>query len=546
MNENKTNIRIMTIIFAIFVILFSFAVTPIELQNDTFYTIKIGEKINTDGIDMKDPFSMHDNLDYTYPHWLYDLVTYKVYALGGFKAIYIATGLLSALLGLTIFLCNNKLCKNPIVSLIVTLFTIFLLRGFLATRAQLVTFILFALEYFLIERFIEKKKVIHVLLLFAISILIVNVHSAVWPFFFVLFLPHIGTQIWIWITDKLYIDNSIVKAYQKEINKLKEKEHSSERIKELEEKMKIEIANRDLRIRTRMQSRENPYKIIADINKNSFYLIPVMLLCVLAGFICPLGPNVPFTYLVRTILGNTTHYISEHLPLVLIKRPTLIIFSIVFGWLFFFKNIKIRLSDFFLIGGLSVLTILSVRQESMLILLGSFVLAKLIKDYLIPNALVESKIIEFFSKHKITYLYIAILLTFMSLPTIADNLQSQFINYEMYPVDATAYIQNNLDMNNVRLFNEYDYGSYLLFNDIPVFIDSRADLYSPEFNNGCTVFTDFMGTYTMKTYPEVIFEKYDITHMILSNDSVIHTVVEGCENYNKIYSDNYFSIYERN
>ena len=37
-------------------------------------------------------------------------------------------------------------------------------------------------------------------------------------------------------------------------------------------------------------------------------------------------------------------------------------------------------------------------------------------------------------------------------------------------------------MSSMRLFNEYNYGSYLLYEGIPVFIDSRADLYAPEFN----------------------------------------------------------------
>ena len=40
----------------------------------------------------------------------------------------------------------------------------------------------------------------------------------------------------------------------------------------------------------------------------------------------------------------------------------------------------------------------------------------------------------------------------------------------------------NLDVKNIKLFNEYNYGSYLLYKGIPVFIDSRADLYAPEFN----------------------------------------------------------------
>ena len=86
----------------ILIAIFCIALTPVTLQNDTFYTIKIGEHIVKDGIDMQDPFSWHENLAYTYPHWAYDTGTYIIYNLGenigigGFTAVYIATVVLEA------------------------------------------------------------------------------------------------------------------------------------------------------------------------------------------------------------------------------------------------------------------------------------------------------------------------------------------------------------------------------------------------------------------------------------------------------------------
>lgn len=130
-------------------------------QNDTFYTIKIGEHIvqNTDkitdllpwnkGLDMKDPFSWHENLPYTYPHWLYDVATYGIYSIGGFKGIYYTTCILSIILGLVIFGINRKLNKSTILSFFMTIASLYCLKNFITARAQLVTFILFALTYFL-------------------------------------------------------------------------------------------------------------------------------------------------------------------------------------------------------------------------------------------------------------------------------------------------------------------------------------------------------------------------------------------------------------
>ncbi len=78
---DKTKIRF-HILAILLIAIFCFAVSPVILQNDTFYTIKIGEHIAKHGIDMKDPFSYH-GLKYTYPHWLYDLGIYLIYSIGG-------------------------------------------------------------------------------------------------------------------------------------------------------------------------------------------------------------------------------------------------------------------------------------------------------------------------------------------------------------------------------------------------------------------------------------------------------------------------------
>ena len=55
----------------IWICIFAIGLIRKTFQNDTFYTIKIGELILDNGIDMMDHFSFHENMAYTYPHWLY-------------------------------------------------------------------------------------------------------------------------------------------------------------------------------------------------------------------------------------------------------------------------------------------------------------------------------------------------------------------------------------------------------------------------------------------------------------------------------------------
>ena len=68
--------------------IFATAMAPISLQNDTFYTIKIGQYIMENGISQFDPFSWHENLPYTFPHWLYDVMIGEIYNIGGMFGIY--------------------------------------------------------------------------------------------------------------------------------------------------------------------------------------------------------------------------------------------------------------------------------------------------------------------------------------------------------------------------------------------------------------------------------------------------------------------------
>ena len=179
--EKKTKIQF-NVMASILIILFAISLTPVTLQNDTFYTIKIGEYILENGITMEDPFSWHENLPYTYPHWAYDVGTFLVYKVGGYLGIYILTAILSAVLGLSIYFTGAKLTKNHLTSFLITLWSMYLLRAFIAARAQLVTFILFILTIFFIEKFIKTGKKRYAIALIVIPIFISTIHWGIYNF----------------------------------------------------------------------------------------------------------------------------------------------------------------------------------------------------------------------------------------------------------------------------------------------------------------------------------------------------------------------------
>ena len=503
-NKKAIYFEIMAIIL---IAIFCISLTPKTLQNDTFYTIKIGEHIiENKGIDMMDPFSWHQNLEYTYPHWLYDVIIYLIYSVGGMAGIYISTCIFSAILGITIYKTNSKLVKNKVVSFVITIGAMYMLRDYIAARAQLVTFILFALQIYFMEQLSNTSKRGYGIGLIVISILIANLHVAVWPFMFVLYLPYIAEYIIINIEEK------VAKKYGKE----------------LKEEYKISLTKRD----------------------GVKYLIIVMIICTLTGFLTPLGTT-PYTYLIKTMQGNTTQNINEHLPMTLIKNAEVLCILIIFIAILVFTDIKIRLVDLFMLGGLILLMLYSKRQSTMFIIICSVILNRLAYDFVRKEGEnVDEKLIEVFTTLFGGFVISALVLI-LSLYFIKGKIKSKYVDEKSYPVEMSEFIlqyfdENNINIEDVRLYNEYNYGSYLLFKGIPVFIDSRCDLYAPEYNGGRDIFMDFIKSSNLDIWFEDIFKKYDITHVILYKDSKMNMIIQDAklDGYKLLKEDDNFVFYE--
>ena len=535
----KRNI-ICGIIFAIIIILFGFSVAPKTLQNDTYYTVSIGNLIMENGIDMKDHYSWHEDLPYTYPHWMYDVFMSIIYNMGSWQGIYISVCIMSIILGLSIYIVNKKLNKNQVISFALTIGAMYLLKDYIAARAQLVTFIIFIWVIYFIEKLIENpKKVGYAIGIILASIIIANIHVAVWPFLFVIFLPYIAEYIICLVADTVIYQKITILWKKILLNKYKNDETKKQKINQ--ELNEIYLQNEKVK---NVREKEEPYKIRMKLNKNVKWLILVMAICGLTGFLTPLGTT-PYTYLVKTMEGNTVNNINEHLPLTLINNIPIMCTIIIVLSLLIFTKVKIRLSDLFMIGGLTFLMFSSKRQSTMFVLIGSIILNRMFTEAI---KIYSKENMEWMFKNIVCILGIAVSVVaiFQGAKFIDKKKDNSYVNEASYPVDAANWILENLDVNNIKLFNEYNYGSYLLYRGIPVFIDSRADLYAPEFNGKKDIFMDFINTSNLGKFYGKTFEEYGITHVILYKNAKIRMIIDETEpeKYNKIYSDKYFVIYE--
>ncbi len=547
-NISKKNNIIFHIIAVICIAMYCIALAPKVLQNDTFYTLKIGEYIYNNGVFnlTEDLYSWHE-LPYTYPHWLYDLGMFIIYNIGGQKGVYISTMVFSAILGISIYILSNKKSKNSVISFIVTICAMYLIRNFIAARAQLVTFILFIWTVYFIEKFLETTKIKYEIILLIIPLLIANLHCAVFPFYFILFLPYIGEYFLLAVED-LVLDLKIFSLVLKIRKKLSKKEETIQKIENKLIKIEQAIPKRKEKIK---EIRNKPYRIKSVKNHAVLLLISVMLIASLTGLVNPAG-NGAYTYLYKTIKGNTTDSINEHLPLTLIENKEFAVVLIVFLMILVFTDTKIKLHDLFMFGGITFLAFNSRRQVSMFAIFCMPILANLVSD-MVEKYDKETfiKIEKFFSEW---FGAIIIICCFIILSTnvIKPHIRDEYIDTSSYPVEASDWILANLDVSKIRLYNEYNYGSYLLFRGIPVFIDSRCDLYSPEFNedivngiDGRDIFSDALNIAGLGVNYKTKFEEYGVTHIILYENSKLAMILKSDSDYKLLYSKGNFVIFER-
>lgn len=110
---------------------------------------------------------------------------------------------------------------------------------------------------------------------------------------------------------------------------------------------------------------------------------------------------------------------------------------------------------------------------------------------------------------------------------------------EKYPVAAVDWIRENLGQE-PRIFNEYGWGGYLIYEGIPVYIDGRADLYGDEF----FYFYD-QAHIPNKDWREPL-DRFDIEATLVRPNGAMPVVLEEAPDWKLAYEDDVAVIYTRN
>ena len=454
--------------------------------------------------------------------------------------------ILTAILGFSLYKTSCKLSKNnKVVSAITTLFAIYLMKPYIAARAQLVTFILFVLEIYFIEKLLETNKKRYGFALLLIALLIVELHCAVFPMVFVFAAPYVAEFVFLFLQEQ-DLDEKVFRGIVRILKRFATSEEKKAKFENLIEKSKKNVESRRIK---REKRRKNPYKIIIEKNKAYTTLIIFLIIVLFLGFLNPAGTGA-YTYTLKIYQGNTTTSINEHLPLTLADNTGYAVMLSITLLILILFDIKIRLSDLLMFGGTLFLSFKARRQVSLVLIMGMPLLAKFISSFFEKYDDKICKMIKEMATSIIGVVVVTVCITLIGKDLYADKKDEQYVETNSYPVEATKFLHSYMKENNIKpedlhLYNEYNYGSYLLLQGIPVFIDSRCDLYTPEFNGNKDIFSDALNIPGLNANYQEIFDKYDVRHVMLYSNDDVNVNLRDDNRYDEIYNDGIFTIYRR-
>lgn len=473
-------------VFSILIIVFVISIVNKEFQNDTFFTIAIGENTIQNGISEQEQLTWHENLKFTNPRWAFDVTIATIYNMFGFYGIYTFVLIISSLIALSLF--NILLYKknNTLISFILVLAVMYFSKDALSARAQIISYLMFVLEIFFIEKILETQQKRYSALLVVNSIIVANFHASVWPFYLILFLPYLAEQLCIKMNINIFTEKVILKK----------------------EKSKL--------------------------------LIVTFIIIVLSGLCTPIGLT-PYTYMLKNMSGISKNYIVELAPVVIIGNLGGFVMIATYGIVLFSNKAKIRLSSLLMILGLMVMGLMARRNMIFFYLISIIFFIDPFKCILNEETMQEIE--ETFNRKKYLSI-ISILMIILSGSLIFEKYNQDFVNKSTYPIDASEYILENIDISKMKIYNDFNYGSYLEYKKIPVFMDSRSEMYCKEFNE-TTIMEDYAKIKFGKENYERTFEKYGITHVLLKKDEIMAQYIVMDKNYRTLYEDENFVLYEK-
>lgn len=482
LQDNSKNLpkwcKILILALPVFVSFFQVRV----LDNDFFFLHATGEYIVNHGMPFTDMLSMHVSMKLVVQQWLSCVIFYVCYKPLGEYGIIILLYLVNVIIILLTYRFLSLITKNEIISASLTAMTnIMIFDGFMVTRPQIFTYAVLLAEVCFLEQYVQSGKVKHLIAIPVLSLLMINLHAAMWPMFLVLMLPYLISA--------------------------------------------IPIHYKSLK-----------HEPTGDIITMS----AVFVVCAVVGLINPYGVE-NMIYLFKSYGKNGLDAIAEMKPTSLAAVEGKIFFSVLAGILIIAFIIKIKrfpMRFLLLFAGTMVLGFLQIKGIPYSLLFGVPAFAYLIKDF--DNSHL-SKLFSVVKKKRtkiIVIIFLCSALLFFCkerLLTTLDIRKSVMTHYDSLYGAVKKLKETDKQ---VMLYTNFNDGQFFEFYGFHPYIDGRAEVFLQKNNNEY----DYFGEYLMVSNCMIHYK--DFIDCYRFNYLVIDRGIDNYLYASLIYDEDYEIVYE--
>ncbi len=457
----------------------------VQLDNDIWFLLNSGRYVLQHGIPFIEPFTMHSQMHFVMQQWLTDVIYWSIYSKLGAAGLIATVFLLFGCILLVVYRLANYLAKgNRISAALTTLLSGLLLSRYMVTRPIIITLLILALELYLLERFIGEAKPVFLLPLPVLSALLINLHAAMWPIQFVLFLPYA------------------------------------------------------------IDSFQFRWRVFEGQGYSKRFLFPAIALMVVAGFANPYGFRA-MTYLFRSYGYAEINLVDEMMPADINIPLGLMIFGAFFfvGAIYLVKRIgKTRLRYALLTLGTAVLALSSVRSFPLFAICGVFPLAYWLRDLQLPSAeaTMTRKMLARRAGLRALVLLCLAGLVYQETSTLAGLAEEPPV------AGAVRYLLKQGSPEDMVLYTGYNDGGYAEFMGFHPYLDPRAEVFVEQNNGVGDILQEYVLLQEGRTYYKEVLDRYVFTHLIVPKYDLLYAYLPNDGDYTLVYQDGEYAVYQRN
>ena len=455
-----------------------------DLDNDTWFLLNCGRYVLANGIPHIEPFTIHEGFSFVMQQWLSAVTFWSIYDLLGAFGVKLLVMLLA---GLNIFVFYKLVMRVTegffLISCAVSYVTSILIVFWTVARPGAFSMLILTLELYLLESYISTKKPIYLVGLPILSVLMINMHAAMWPMMLVFLGPYL-------------IDGFSFKI------------------------KKIQSAGYGVKL-----------------------LLLSMVLVFLAGFINPYGWEA-MTYLFRSY-GHVeiSTLVSEMKPATITTFVGAIVIITILINLFtyiFYRKGKTTLRYVLLGLGTAYMALSSLRSYTFLLICGFFPLAYYLKNISIK---VEQKPAT--PKQQRLRIVLVIAIIFALFFGVANSaIQAKKGDKDMIALQEACEYLKSQQTDDMVLYAGYNEGGMVEFYELSPYIDARAEVFVIENNKKEDVMEEYRQVQLGLAYYRDFLEKYQFTHLLLSTFDDLYMDVLHDRDYELAFENEYYYVFE--